>query len=307
MGGSVGRYAARAGHQVMGTGRSGDAGAGWPGEYVQAVPTADNFGEIIRNFAPDLLLHAAGSASVGDSLSNPLGDLNAAAVTCANLFEGVRLSGARPRVVVPSSASVYGNPETLPINEDARVEPISPYGFHKAICELLAREYSSCFGLDITVCRFFSVFGPAQRRLLIWELYRQLAGPDPIVWLDGKGSESRDFLYIDDVARVVLQLAQQREQTAAGGNYTVLNIGRGIETGVQDIARQLREIIAPDKEIRCRGNARPGDPLRWQADISRLRSILPGWQPGSLADGLALCIADWKSDAWESANAEGVE
>lgn len=297
MGGTLGRYAARAGHQVVGTGRSRQTDETWPGEYAQADATAVNFSEIIRRFAPDVLFHAAGTASVGASLSDPLGDLQAAALTCANVLEGVRRSGAKPLVIIPSSAAVYGNPESLPVKENAPLQPISPYGFHKAVCEVLAREYAECFGLDVIICRFFSVFGSAQRRLLVWELHKQLAGRDQIAWIDGTGSESRDFLHIDDVAEVVLQLVENRASNPEGDNCLIVNVGRGTETPVREIAEQLRSMIAPDKEIRCRGNLRKGDPLRWSADISGLKSLLPSWRARPLAESLALCVAAWQQEA----------
>jgi UDP-glucose 4-epimerase len=297
IGGSVGRYAAGAGHTVMGTGRSVDGGADWPGDYLAADPAAEKLAKLIHDFAPDVVLHAAGSASVGASLTEPLADLHAAAVTCANMFEGVRLSGVKPVVIIPSSASVYGNPQNLPVKEDTPVAPISPYGFHKAICEMLGREYAACFGLNVIACRFFSVFGERQRRLLVWELYQQLAGPEPVVWLDGTGSESRDFVHIDDAAEVMLQLAGHHATRSAPGSYLEVNIGSGIETSVQQIAHQLRTLVAPEKEIRSRGNTRPGDPLRWQADVARLHSLLPEWQASSLAAGLARCVAAWKREA----------
>ena len=297
IGGTLGRYAARAGHQVLGTGRSHQTGQDWPGEYAQADATAVCLSEIIRRFAPDFLFHAAGTASVGASLADPLGDLHAAALACANVLEGVRRSGTKPLVIIPSSAAVYGNPQALPVKENAPLQPISPYGFHKVVCEVLAREYAECFGLDVMICRFFSVFGSAQHRLLVWELHKQLAGPDQIAWVDGTGSESRDFLHIDDVAEVVLQLVEKRMSNPQSGSCFVVNVGRGTETPVKEIAEQLRNMIAPNKEIRCRGNLRPGDPLRWCADISGLLSLLPSWRPRPLAESLALCVAAWQQEA----------
>ena len=85
----------------------------------------------------------------------------------------------------PASAAVYGNPSTLPVNETAELRPISPYGFHKIACELLAREAAQCFDQDVLICRFFSVFGRKQHRLLVWELYQQLVGSDDAISLDG--------------------------------------------------------------------------------------------------------------------------
>ncbi len=296
IGGSVGRYAAGAGHDVLGVGRSQLTTRNWPGQYTRTDITADNISEIVRRFSPDVLFHAAGSASVSASLNAPLADLQASVTTCANVLEGVRRSGPRPLIILPSSAAVYGNPPILPVNEEAPVQPISPYGFHKAISELLSREYAECFDLNIVVCRFFSVFGLAQHRLLVWELYQQLMGHDATVWIDGSGSESRDFLYVEDIGEALLGLIEKLSQNSTD-RYLMLNVGSGAETDVITLAEHLRDLVAPGKEIRCRGNVRKNDPSRWCADVSRLKSLLPTWHPRSLTEGLALCVEGWQQEA----------
>ncbi len=295
MGGSVGRYAARAGHEVLGIGRSSQPVADWPGRYIQADVVQADLSGIIAEFAPDALVHAAGSASVGGSMSAPLDDLRASVLAWANTVDGVRRSGRKPLVVFPSSAAVYGNPVRLPVPEEAPIASISPYGYHKAACELLAREYAACFGLNILVCRFFSVFGETQRRLLIWDLYTQFAAPDPVVWLQGTGQEARDYLYVEDAATAVLALAADRSRVCRSGECVVVNIASGEEISVRDVAGQIRALVAPEKEIRCRGLARPGDPRRWCADISRLRSLAASWRPRSFPLTLKACIAAWQA------------
>jgi len=255
---------------------------------------------IIRDFMPDVLLHAAGPASVSLSLAAPIEDLQAGVLTWANTLESVRRSKLQPLILFPSSAAVYGNPTKLPVCEDAVIAPISPYGFHKAACELLAREYSECFDLDIIVCRLFSVFGVAQRRLLISELYQQLSGPDATVWLQGSGTESRDYLDIDDVAAVLFRLVdnrlRMRKKSLYNGRYLVVNVASGEEINALDLAKQLRNLVAPAKMIRCRDTNRPGDPGRWCADISLLRSLIPSWRPKPFSVALSQCVAMWQKE-----------
>jgi len=140
IGGSLGRYGARAGHTVMGTGRSPEPSNEWPGLYQPNDAAAESLSEIVSNFAPDVLFHAAGTASVGASLVDPLADFRGSVEVCANVLEAVRRSAKNPLVFIPSSAAVYGNPAALPVDEETKIQPISPYGFHKAMCETLARE-----------------------------------------------------------------------------------------------------------------------------------------------------------------------
>jgi UDP-glucose 4-epimerase len=293
VGGSVGRYAARAGHEVLGVARASQPTPGWPGAYAQADALASDLAGTVAAFAPDVLLHAAGTASVGASLTAPLDDLRASVMTWANVLDAVRRSGARPLVLFPSSAAVYGDLAELPAREEAAPKPISPYGFHKTACELLAREYAECFRMRVVVCRLFSVSGEAQRRLLVWELFRQFDGPDPVVWLEGTGEETRDYLHADDVAAALLELSAGLVREEAAG-CRVVNVASGEETCVMDLARGVGALVAPAKEVRCRGLARPGDPRRWRADTTLLRTLAPRWQPRPLAERLAQCVAAWR-------------
>jgi UDP-glucose 4-epimerase len=299
VGGSFGRFAARAGHTVLGVGRAAQPARGWPGPYAQADAASADLAPTLREFAPDVLFHAAGTASVRASLEAPLEDLRASVLSFANALDSVRRSGARPLVLFPSSAAVYGDPAQLPVKEDAPARPISPYGFHKAACELVAREYADCFGLRVVVCRLFSLFGAAQRRLLVWELYRQCAGSGETIRLEGTGQETRDYLHVDELSSALLRLAESRlshEPRGAGGECLAVNVASGAVVSALELARRVRDLIAPVKEIRCRGVARPGDPRAWQADTSLLRSLAPGWRPRPLAESLAACVEEWRAE-----------
>lgn len=313
IGGSFGRYAARAGHTLLGVGLASQPSPAWPGAHAQADVATSDLSELVGEFAPDVLLHAAGAASVGASLAHPLDDLRAAVLTWANVLDSARRSGARPLIVFPSSAAVYGDTGDATAREDSEARPISPYGYHKAACELLAREYAECFQLRVVVCRLFSVFGEAQRRLLVWELYRQLASDAPQVWLEGTGRETRDYLHVEDASAAMLELAEafaagrggdesdgdgdeleRGGDELDGGGCRVVNVASGEETRVVELAERMRALVAPGKEIGCRGRARAGDPQRWRADASLLRALAPRWRPQPLARRLAQCVAAWQ-------------
>ena len=275
-------------------GRASQATGDWPGSYAQADVASSDLSGLVKEFAPDVVLHGAGTASVSASLHYPLDDLRAAALTWANTLEGVRRSGLRPLLLFPSSAAVYGNRTELPLEEEMHAHPISPYGFHKVACELLAQEYTECFGLNIIVFRLFSIFGEAQRRLLIWELYKQLTSDAREVWLQGTGEETRDYLHIDDATDALFHLIENQMKETQQGRSLIINIASGEETNVLHLAREIAEILGVRKEIRCRGTERAGDPRRWQADISLLRSLAPQWQPQPLSQRLAQCLNAWE-------------
>ncbi|HJU06172.1 MAG TPA: NAD-dependent epimerase/dehydratase family protein [Nitrospiraceae bacterium] len=294
VGGSVGRFAANAGHDILGMGHPCASLGSWP--YVQVDIAGADLAPYLNEFAPDVVVHGAGRASVGASFEMPVDDFRAATLTWINLLDSVRRSRVSPRIIFPSSAAVYGNPSRLPVREDAAVNPISPYGYHKAACELLAKEYASCFGLDILVCRIFSLFGVAQRRLLVWELYEQCAGDSSEVWLQGTGKECRDFLHVDDLAAMFLALAEPRSCRPRQSRYLTVNVASGETTPVLSLAERIRDLASPEKEIRCRGREQTGQPLQWSADISLLRSLLPSWHSPLLGARLANCVAMWRQE-----------
>lgn len=296
IGGSVARRAARLGHTVVGTSRVEDpvphGGAGFP---ILVADDARALSHAVRAVAPDVILHAAGKASVGASISAPAEDFEGSVLPWHTLLETVRGMDTRPLLLFPSSAAVYGNPTSLPVSEHAPPHPISPYGFHKRVCEVLADEHAVCFGLDIVVVRLFSVFGAAQRRLLLWELFAQLAGPEETAWLDGTGEESRDFLHVDDLADALLAIAAAPRRDPGGG-AEVLNVASGEELRVLDLAHALRDLVAPGKRVACRGRARPGDPARWRADVGRLLDRAAPWRPRAFTETLKATVESWQAE-----------
>jgi len=288
LGGSFGRYAAAKGHEVLGISRSSQPDPDWPGIHVHADCLHADLSAAFRTWRPEAILHAAGSASVAESLSDPLQDLRALAMTLGNTLDGIRRAGLSPVLLLPSSASIYGNPATLPVAENGAVAPISPYGFHKAACEILGREAAELMGLRVVVCRFFSVYGSRQRRLLIWEIHQQLAADAPVIEIQGTGSETRDFLHIDDVSAALLALAQHARRGA-----TVVNVASGTEVSISQVIEEMKRLMDKDKMLMCHGSPRPGDPRHWGADITRLRTLVPGWKPKSLQEGLTETMAQW--------------
>jgi nucleoside-diphosphate-sugar epimerase len=273
---------------VLGISRSTQPDLDWPGLHVHADCLNSDLSAAFRTWRPEVVMHAAGSASVGESLTDPLEDMRALAMTLANTLDGIRRAGIAPVLLLPSSAAVYGNPASLPVAETGAIAPISPYGFHKAACELLGREAGEFLGLRVVICRLFSVYGPRQRRLLVWEAYQQLASDAPVVELQGTGSETRDFLHIDDVSAALLALAQHAKRGA-----TVVNMGSGIEISVSQLVEEMKRLMDKDKMLMCHGSARPGDPRHWEADIARLRSLAPGWKSRPLVDGLTETLEHW--------------
>jgi dTDP-glucose 4,6-dehydratase/UDP-glucose 4-epimerase len=184
-----------------------------------------------------------------------------------------------------SSAAVYGNPVSLPVSENMFSTPMSPYGWHKHFAEQVCKEYSLFFNIKICNLRIFSAYGPGLRKQFFWDLYNKFQKKGDIE-LYGTGSESRDFIYVDDITKCVELIIENR--------YTVtdnLNIATGIETTTSEAANIFAELLNIDKQITFRGEIRLGDPLNWRADINKIKSM--GFNPSfTLKEGLKQYI-EW--------------
>ncbi|MGQ0576764.1 MAG: NAD-dependent epimerase/dehydratase family protein [Pseudonocardia sp.] len=295
IGRSVGLTALGRGWEVLGIGRG--SGHRWPACYRRRDVAVDDLTPVLAGFAPDVVVHAAGAASVEASFRHPADDFRGSVLTWANLLEGVRSSATDPLVIGLSSAAVYGQPVRLPVAEDAPRRPMSPYGHHRRACEVLMTGYARCFGVQGLVARVFSVIGPGQRRLLAHDLATQALGPEPTIEVRGTGNESRDFLHVDDVASALVGLASARSSMT---RPEFVNVAGGRETTVRELAETVRDLAAPHKPVRYLGEQMRGSPARWVADVTRLRTALPSWQPRSPSEAIAACLDVWRADPQET-------
>jgi UDP-glucuronate 4-epimerase len=190
----------------------------------------------------------------------------------------------RLRVVMASSSSVYGNAPTYPTREDASLRPVSPYGVTKEACESLARTYVECFGLQIVLLRYFSVYGPRQRPDMAFaRIISALLEGDPFV-VYGTGEQSRDFTYVDDAVAATLAAMD------GGPTATVYNVGGGSEASLNGAIEMCESLAGERLKVIKEGAAR-GDVGRTGADTTLIRSEL-GWTPrASLPEGLAAQLA----------------
>ena len=176
------------------------------------------------------------------------------------------------KVVFASSAAVYGDAKKIPIKEGIERNPLNPYGQTKLDCEYLCEKYSQ-MGTRITVLRFFNVYGkgqnPAYSGVLSKFLENISSGKSPIIY--GDGTQTRDFVFVDDVAKASL-LAMNNDLS---GKF--INVGTGIKTSVMELAEMIIKISNKDiKPIYV--NAKEGDIKNSQANILLSHELLK-WSP----------------------------
>jgi len=225
------------------------------------------------NCKPDVIFHCAGSGSVKFSIHNPLKDFQRSVVSTAEILEFIKTYSHETGFVLLSSAGVYGNVSKLPISETTPLHPISPYGFHKKNSEDLCFSYSKNFDIKSSIVRLFSVYGEGLRKQLMWDACEKLNQNNIKFW--GDGSELRDWLYIDDAAKL-LSLA---------GNITskscpVINGGSGHGTTTKEVLEELFRNFNRSESPQFTGSIRTGDPVNFVADISQALRL--GWAPQKL-------------------------
>lgn len=295
----VARLLARDGWPVVGLGHGAWPEAGYRAwglvDWLNGEVSHPNLDALAgRHGQPEGVIHLAGGSSVGPSFAAPAEDFRRSVAGAADLAEWLRLRAPATPVVLASSAAVYGAGHATPIPEDTSCQPYSPYGFHKRMAELAFESYARNFGLKVAIVRMFSVYGPELRKQLLWDACSRLAGGQSRLTLGGSGEETRDWLHVEDAARLlVLALAQ------AAPDCVVLNGGTGRAVSVRDIATRLCECWGGGVEAVFSGVSRAGDPAYLVADTARLRAL--GFDtPRDWRAGLADYV-DWFRSAGGSA------
>jgi UDP-glucose 4-epimerase len=226
----------------------------------------------------DYVLHLAAIVSVQASLKDPRHTHRVNAGGTLNVLEAARRADVR-RVVFASSAAVYGNHTTLPLQEELPLHPLSPYAASKAVGEMYCRAFHASYGLPAVALRFFNAYGPRQdptnpySGVISIFAARMTRGERPVIYGDGR--QTRDFVYVADVVRAVLLACEQKAavgrvfNVAGGGQTTILELATGLN---QTLDTNLTPTFAPARagEVRfSQGNARQArETLGWETQIS---------------------------------------
>ncbi len=269
---------ARQGRTVLGVGHGS-----WPSSeaknwglsfWLNGELNGSNFNSLRDSGGiPSEIYHLAGGASVSAASLSPLEDFRRNAVAAAELLEWVRQESPSTKIIVASSAAVYGNGYSVDISEDLPSNPFSVYGFNKSIMESLCRSYGFNFGIRSVTARIFSVYGIGLRKQLLWDSCTKLRDDPGPLKLSGSGAELRDWVHVEDTVTSMIKLGE-----IASSASPIVNIGTGKGTSVRYIATTMRDLwdagsVQPAREIRFDGSTRPGDPTSLVADVSKLSSM----------------------------------
>ena len=151
----------------------------------------------------DVVFHLAANPEVRVSTTNPEIHFNENVLATFRLLEAMRKKGVK-ELVFASSSSVYGEPEVIPVGEDAPIKPVSVYGASKAACENLIHAYSKLYGIKAIVLRYANVVGPRLRHGVIWDLIIKLRRNPSELEILGDGKQVRSYIYVDDALEATL-------------------------------------------------------------------------------------------------------
>jgi UDP-glucose 4-epimerase len=228
----------------------------------------------------DLVFHEAAEISVEQSVEQPMATHDVNVDGTLQVLEAAREEDAR--VVVASSAAVYGHPEQVPVAEDAPKTPASPYGIDKLAVDHYTRRYHDLYGLETVALRYFNIYGPRQGSGaysgVIDAFFEQAEAGGPIT-VHGEGTQTRDFVHVENVVDANL-LAARTDRVGEA-----FNVATGTETSIRDLAETIRDVVDPDIDI-THTDPREGDIDRSCADVSRGRVDLGFEADVELSEGL---------------------
>jgi len=228
----------------------------------------------------DVVFHTAAQVDVVESTRAPFVDMDNNVKGTLSVCEAARRNDVS-KLVYSSSAAVYGNADSFPIDEAQPIRPLSPYAVSKHCGELYMAAYHNLYGLSTLSLRYFNVYGPYQRPEnaysgVISAFFYNATRNAPLQ-IHGDGNQTRDFVYVTDVANANLLAA------SSDAANLVVNIGSGRETSINELAMTIKKIALSDSSIE-HDAPRIGDGRRSLADIRNAKRII-NYEPKIRIDG----------------------
>jgi dTDP-glucose 4,6-dehydratase/UDP-glucose 4-epimerase len=260
--------------------------------YFRVDALNPDYYKIFKDNTFDYCINCSGAANVSESLTDPEHDFDLNVRNVMRILTAINNCNKNCKLINISSAAVYGNPSVLPIKTSSPLLPISPYGYHKWMSEIMIEEFTKLLGGKACSLRIFSAYGDGQRKMLLWDLLQQIARSPQNIQLFGTGEESRDYIHIQDIIQQIRLVMQY-------GSFTgeVYNVANGKEVFIKDVATLYEQYMHLPEKIKFTSSRRQGDPLNWRADISQMLEW--GYQQSIPIElGIKMYIAWAKENGW---------
>jgi UDP-glucose 4-epimerase len=260
--------------------------------FVRADIRSSEARELLATGGFTLLNHHAAQVDVRASVADPVRDAEVNLVGLLNLLDGARAGDVRRVIFASSGGAMYLTEGLLPLGEGAAKLPLSPYGSAKLASEYYLATFARLYDLTAVVLRYSNVYGPRQNGAgeggVVAVFAHRLATGQPVT-IFGDGLQTRDFVYVGDVAEANLLASECDVSPLQELDSRAFNIGTGIETGVRELAELLAAALGREVEVRYQP-ARAGELRRSALAIDKAVSAL-GWRPRtSLREGLAATL-----------------
>lgn len=258
---------------------------------------------IIASEMPEAVVHFAAFAYVGESVQNPEMYYRNNITGSLNLIRAVKDNSVK-NFVFSSTCSVYGNPEKLPISEEAVIAPINPYAESKIMIERILRDFNRAYGLNYTALRYFNAAGCDPSGVIgeshdpephiIPIILEAAQGKREKVYIYGNdydtpdGTNIRDYIHVNDLARAHLLALEYLKN---GGKPDVFNLGTGEGYSVSELIDKAREVTGC-KIVAEVAERRAGDPDKLVADNKKAFEVL-GWKPENNLDSIMKDAWNW--------------
>jgi UDP-glucose 4-epimerase len=263
------------------------ASSGKPFRFVQADIAGGEFIDAVTEVAPELIFHLAAQVDVRVSVADPALDARLNVLGTIGVCEAARRSGARKVVFTSSGGTIYGAPDQLPVDESARVQPLSPYAVSKVTGELYLEAYREMHGLEWTSLALGNVYGPRQDPhgeagvVAIFGTAMLEGRPTKIF---GDGTSTRDYVFVGDVVDALVRAAEK-------GDGRRFNIGTGIQTNVLDLHRLVAAAAGSSAEPEF-APPRTGELQANALDATAAAQEL-GWSPETQMETGIGATVDW--------------
>jgi UDP-glucuronate 4-epimerase len=242
----------------------------------------------ITNRQFDGVINLAARAGVRFSVENPWVFLESNVMGTLNMLEVCRQYGCK-KFIIASTSSIYGENPEYPTPETASSsEPMQPYAASKKGAEALAHSYHHLFDIDVTVVRYFTVYGPAGRPdLAIFRFVKWIMEGEPIR-INGDGNQSRGFTYVDDIARGTIAALKPL-------GYEIINLGGHEVISINGLVELVEELTGKKANVQY-GPPNLADMFMNQANVTKAREML-GWNPQvNLTEGIGNLIEWYKAE-----------
>jgi nucleoside-diphosphate-sugar epimerase len=218
----------------------------------------------------DGIINLAARAGVRASVDNPWVFVESNVTGTLNMLEICRQTGT-PKFIVASTSSIYGSNPPYPTPETASSsEPLQPYAASKKGAEAMCHAYHHLYGIDVSVVRYFTVYGPAGRPdLALFRFVQWITEGRPVL-VNGDGEQSRGFTYIDDIARGTILALKPL-------GYEVINLGGHEVITINNLITLIEDVVGKQAEVQ-HGPPNPADMFTNWADVSKAGQLL-GWEP----------------------------